>query len=127
MLKPLVMFAFEYAVASSLFAYLPFNGVMRCIASVIRKLTPSGRFYATWFENPDAANFAPIEHPDGAISYPDRAPYHYPFELMRHACSAVGATVDRVADSTNPRGESVLVITRGRSRATSVDPPRPGR
>ena len=103
---------FDFAVASSLFAHLPFNGVMRCIASVVRKLTPSGRFYATWFENPDAAEFAPIVHPDGGITYPDRAPYHYPFELVRQACTAVGASVERVADSTNPRGESVLVISR---------------
>ena len=85
---------------------------MRCIASVVRKLTPSGRFYATWFENPDAADFAPIVHPGGGITYPDRARYHYPFELVQQACTAVGATVDRVADSTNPRGESVLVIAR---------------
>jgi ABC-type polysaccharide/polyol phosphate transport system ATPase subunit/SAM-dependent methyltransferase len=112
---------FDFAVASSLFAYLPFNGVMRCIASVVRKLTPAGRFYATWLENPDAADFAPIVHPDGGISYPDRAPYHYPFELMRQACIAVGATVERVADSTNPRGESVLVISRRQPLGTLGD------
>ena len=43
-------------------------------------------------------------------------PYHYPFELVRQVCTAVGATVERVADSTNPRGESVLVITRRQQR-----------
>ncbi|MEO8260263.1 MAG: ATP-binding cassette domain-containing protein [Acidobacteriota bacterium] len=103
---------FDFAVASSLFIDLPFNGVMRCIASVVRKLTPAGRFYATWFENPDAADFAPIARADQALTYPDRPPYHYPFELLRQACTAVGATVERVADSTNPRGEAVLVICR---------------
>ena len=103
---------FDFAVASSLFAYLPFNGVARCIASVVRKLKPSGRFYATWFENPDAADFEPIVRPGGGMTYPDRQPYHYPFELVQQVCTAVGATVERVADSTNPRGESLLVITR---------------
>jgi energy-coupling factor transporter ATP-binding protein EcfA2 len=102
---------FDVAVASSLFACLPFNGVARCIASVVRKLKPSGRFYATWFENPDAADFEPIVRPDGGMTYSDRQPYHYPFDLVRQVCTAVGATVERVADSTNPRGESVLVIT----------------
>jgi ABC-type polysaccharide/polyol phosphate transport system ATPase subunit/SAM-dependent methyltransferase len=108
--------ALDMAVASSLFAYLPFNGVARCIASVVRKLKPSGRFYATWFENPDPANFDPIVHPNGVTTYPDREPYHYPFELIEQVCRAVGATVDRLGDSTHPRGESILVISRRADR-----------
>ena len=89
---------FDFAVASSLFAYVPFNAVARCIASVVRKLKPSGRFYATWFENPDAADFEPIVRPGGGMTYPDRQPYHYPFDLVQQVCTAVGATVERVAD-----------------------------
>jgi ABC-type polysaccharide/polyol phosphate transport system ATPase subunit/SAM-dependent methyltransferase len=103
---------FDFAVASSVFAYLPFNSVARCIAAVVRKLRPSGLFFATWFENPDLANFDPILHPSGVTTYPDREPYHYPFSLIADVCEAVGARVERVADSTNPRGESVLVIAR---------------
>jgi ABC-type polysaccharide/polyol phosphate transport system ATPase subunit/SAM-dependent methyltransferase len=104
--------AFDFALASSGFACWPFNDVARCIASVVRKLEPSGRFYATWFENPDPANFDPIVHPGGVTSHPDREPYHYPFRLIAAVCDAVGATVDRVDDLTHPRGESVLVISR---------------
>lgn len=102
---------FDVAIATSLFPVLPFNGVARSIATVIHKLKPNGRFYATWFENPDAASFEPIVHPDGVTTYPDRAPYHYPFDLIAQACSAVGATVERVSDSTHPGGESVLAIS----------------
>ena len=104
--------ALDVAVASPVFAYLPFNSVARCIASVVRKLKPSGRFYATWFENPDPANFDPIVRSTGVTTYPDREPYHYPFELVAQVCRAVGATVDRLEDSTHPRGESILVISR---------------
>ena len=104
--------ALDVAVASSVFACLPFNSVARCIASVVRKLKPSGRFYATWFENPDPASFEPIVHPNGVTTYPDREPYHYPFELVAQVCRAVGAAVDRLDDLTHPRGESILVISR---------------
>jgi ABC-type polysaccharide/polyol phosphate transport system ATPase subunit/SAM-dependent methyltransferase len=104
--------AFDFALASSGFACWPFNDVARCIASVVRKLGPRGRFYATWFDNPDPANFDPIVHPNGVTTHPDREPYHYPFGLIAAVCEAVGATVDRVNDSTHPRGESVLVISR---------------
>jgi len=103
---------FDFALADSLFAYLPFNNVARCIAGVVRALKPSGRFYTTWFENPDAANFEPISHANGVITYPDREPYHYPFSLVEVVCDAVGAKVERVDGSTHPRGESVLVISR---------------
>jgi ABC-type polysaccharide/polyol phosphate transport system ATPase subunit len=104
---------YDVAVAESLFASLPLNGVARCIASIVRSLNPSGRFYATWFENPDPASFEPVVRANGLVTYPDRAPYHYPFGLIQSVCSALGATVERVSDSGHPTGESVLVILRG--------------
>jgi ABC-type polysaccharide/polyol phosphate transport system ATPase subunit/SAM-dependent methyltransferase len=103
---------FDLALASSGFARWPFNDVARCIASVVRRLKPSGRFYAAWFENPDPASFDPIVHPNGVTTYPDREPYHYPFGLIAAVCEAVGATVHRIDDVTHPGGESVLVISR---------------
>ena len=108
--------AIDVAVANSLFVELPFNSVARCIVSVVRKLAPWGVFYATWFENPDPSDFDPIVRPSGVTTYSDRAPYHYPFEMIEQVCNAVGATVDRVDDSTHPRGESVMVISRRSDR-----------
>ena len=64
--------AFDFAIADAVFPFRPFNAVARCIASVVRRLEPSGRFYATWFENPDPANFEPIVQPNGVTSFPDR-------------------------------------------------------
>jgi len=107
-----IPYTFDFALADSLFAYLPFNSVARCIASVVRKLKPSGRFYSTWFENPDPASFDPIGRPCGVTTYSDREPYHYPFGLIVAVCEAVGARVERVTVSGHPRGESILVITR---------------
>ena len=103
---------FDFAIASSLFPYLSFNSLAMCIAGVIRKMNRSGKFFATCFENPDAANFDPVVHPGIGTTYSDRVPYHYPFELLAHACAAVGATAERVAGANHPRGESVLLITR---------------
>jgi len=103
---------FDFAIANSLFPALPFNGVARSIATIVPMLKPSGRFYATWFENPDAANFEPIERANGIVTYSDCAPYHYSFDLLREACRAVGATVARVSDVAHPRGESAVVISR---------------
>ena len=105
---------FDVAIADSLFPFRPFNTVARCIASVVRRLEPSGRFFATWFENHDPANFEPIVHPSGVTSFPDSEPYHYPLALVANVCDAVGATVDRVSSTGHPGGESLLVISRRR-------------
>ena len=104
----------ELAVADSLLPYRPFNTVARCIASVVRMLGPNGRFYATWFENPNPANFEPIVQPGGITTFPDTEPYHYPFALIANVCEAIGATVERAASTGHPGGESLLVISRQR-------------
>jgi ABC-type polysaccharide/polyol phosphate transport system ATPase subunit len=106
--------AFDVAIADFVFPLRPFNTVARSIASVVRRLEPSGRFYATWFENPDPASFEPIAQPGGVISFPDSEPYHYPFELVANVCQAVGATVERVPSAGHPGGASLLVISRRR-------------
>jgi ABC-type polysaccharide/polyol phosphate transport system ATPase subunit/SAM-dependent methyltransferase len=108
--------AFDFVIANSLFAYLPFNRIAMCIAGVVRTLAPSGRFYASWFENPDQTDFEPIARPGGGFTYPDRPPYHYPLELIVQACAAVGATVERVTHPPHPRGESVILIARRSDR-----------
>ncbi|HXW05581.1 MAG TPA: ABC transporter ATP-binding protein [Vicinamibacterales bacterium] len=102
---------FDFACAHSVFPRFPLNSVVRCIASVLRKLRPGGRFYATCYENPDPASFDPIARAPGVTTYPDRQPYHYPFELLASACAILGAEVERTA-VTDPGGEAVFVITR---------------
>ena len=104
--------AFDVAIADSVFPCRPFNAVARCIASVVRMLEPSGRFYATWFENPDPANFEPIVQTSGVTTFSDSEPYHYPFALIANVCEAVGARVERMPAAKHPRGESLLVISR---------------
>jgi ABC-type polysaccharide/polyol phosphate transport system ATPase subunit/SAM-dependent methyltransferase len=104
--------AFDYAIAGSLFARLSLNSVARCIAGVMRKLEPGGRFYATWYEQPDPARFEPIQR-DGLTTYPDAEPYHHPFGLIETICSTLGVRLVREEHCVpHPRGETVLVMTR---------------
>jgi SAM-dependent methyltransferase len=103
---------FTFAIANGFWSRLPLNGIARCVSSVLKKLAPGGRFYATWFENPDPANFEPMVHANGATTYPDMEPFHYSYDVLAGVCSALGAKVERVNDHTHPRGESVMLITR---------------
>jgi ABC-type polysaccharide/polyol phosphate transport system ATPase subunit len=103
---------FDLAIANSLFRRLSLNRIARCVASVTAKLKPGAPFFATWYDNPVPADLEPIARPDGLLSYPDGEPYHYPFVLLKALCESLGCSVERLDDSTHPRGESVLVITR---------------
>lgn len=103
---------FDLAIASSLFRRLSLNAVTRCLAGVVRKLAPGGRFYVTWADNPDPAAFEPIAQPDGTHTFSDREPFHYSFAVLAALAETIGARAERLDDASHPRGESVMVITR---------------
>ncbi len=102
---------FHFAIANSYFRRLPLNRVAQCIAAVMAKMNPGGRFYATWLDNPDPRSFRPIAHPSGLVSYPTAEPYHYSFAVLQHLCEALGYHAERLDDRSHPRGESVMVIS----------------
>jgi hypothetical protein len=103
---------FDLAIASSLFRRLALNSIARAIASVVHALTPTGRFFATFPENPDPVNFDRIVHPGGTATYSDREPFHYSFAMLAAMAEAVGGRAERVDERTHPRGETVMLITR---------------
>jgi hypothetical protein len=102
----------DLAIASSLFRRLSLNVIARCMAAVVKKLAPDGRFYATWIDNEDALDFEPFVHADGQVSYSDRDPFHYSFGMLASIAEIVGGHAERVSDTTHPRGEAVMVVTR---------------
>ena len=106
---------FDLAIANSLVRRLPLNSIARCFAAVLRTLAPHGRFFVTWPE-PGADPFAAHVQPDGASTASDREPYHYPFELLAEIARVAGGRAERLADTSHPRGESIMVIIRDRGR-----------
>jgi ABC-type polysaccharide/polyol phosphate transport system ATPase subunit/SAM-dependent methyltransferase len=102
---------FAFAIANGFWSRLSLNQIARCTASVLRSLEPGGRFYVSWRENPNAANFEPLVHAEGATTYPDMEPYHYSFSVLAGICDALGARAERVEDRTHPRGESLMLVT----------------
>jgi ABC-type polysaccharide/polyol phosphate transport system ATPase subunit/SAM-dependent methyltransferase len=110
----LVPATITFAVAEGFFSRLPLNRIARCVGAVLGRLAPGGRFYATWFDNPDAASFEPIDR-GGYLTYSDAEPYHYSFAVLQGICSALGARatpMEAEAGRAHPRGERVMVITR---------------
>lgn len=103
---------FDLAIASSLLRRLPLNGVARCFASVIRKLSPGGTFFVA-FAEPGADPFAPRVQADGTTTQGDRPPYHYDFGVLARLVEIAGGHAERLPDRSHPRGDSLIAIRRG--------------
>jgi ABC-type polysaccharide/polyol phosphate transport system ATPase subunit/SAM-dependent methyltransferase len=107
-----VPYRFDFAIANSLFARLSLNEIARVVVNVTRHLKPDGRFYATWFDNPDPLCLEAIARPGGLVTYPDAEPYHYAFAQLAAICQAAGVAAERLDDRSHPRGEAVMVMRR---------------
>jgi SAM-dependent methyltransferase len=69
---------FDCALAHSLFTHLPEPAIRLCLLKLRPVLVPGGRFFATFFEVPDAhPRGTPFLHPHGVRSHDDADPYHY--------------------------------------------------
>ena len=104
---------FDFAIAPSLFRRLTLNSIGRCVAGVLRKLKPGGRFFAAFAENTNPSCFEPVVAPDGTRTYSDREPFHYTHAMLAAIVESLGARVERVDARSHPRGDTVLMITRG--------------
>ena len=103
---------FDYALAQSVFTHLPWNTIMRCLTNMKLVLKPGGTFYATYFEDPDGSHRVSTitQLPGGRITYPDRDPYHYEFDVFVEMARRVGLTVTRIGSWNHPRNQYVMVF-----------------
>lgn len=101
---------FDFLLAQSLFTHLPLNSIMRCLVNAGRVLEPDGRFYATFFENPDKRNVDPIPQASTQSFY-DADPYHYDVETLESVCSGTGLALEVVGEWGHPRGQRMLLFT----------------
>jgi ABC-type polysaccharide/polyol phosphate transport system ATPase subunit/SAM-dependent methyltransferase len=103
---------FDIAISSLFLRRLSLNSIARCFASVIRRLSPGGRFYVTWTDVDPVDAFSSRQWPDGSTTWPDREPFHYTFDMLAGIVELTGGCAERLADDSHPRGERVMVITR---------------
>jgi len=108
---------FDFALAQSVFTHLPLNDIVRCLINMGQVLAEDGKFFATFFENPQGkANLEPILHPTvdtpNLFSYFDRDPYHYDLATFEWACQDTGLKVEYIGDWNHPRDQKMLLFTR---------------
>lgn len=104
---------FGWALAQSVFTHLPLNTIMRCLGEIERVLTPGGRFYATFFENPGPRlrldSFRPSTN---LVSFLDADPFFYDPDVFRWAVEGSRLNVELVGDWGHPRNQQMLLFTK---------------
>lgn len=104
---------FDFAIAVSVFTHLFMNNIVRCLVEVNRVLAPGGKFYATFFQSPNAAHLNPILHSPGKIiTYYDHDPFHYAFSEMQNMAEIVKLEVKIVEEWSHPRDQRMLCFTK---------------
>lgn len=104
---------FDYALAQSVFTHLTVNSILRCVMSIEPVLNPGGRFFATFYENPDGKrNLDPVEQKPGLLTHFDRDFFHYDFATFEWVASGTSLTVEHLGGWNNPRNQKMLVFTK---------------
>jgi SAM-dependent methyltransferase len=106
---------FDYALAQSVFTHLPLNSILMCIMNMDKVLISGGRFYATFFENPEGKfNLDPVMHSrlDGPSfeTYFDNDPYHYDFGIFKWSSEETNLRAESVGEWSHPRGQRMAVF-----------------
>lgn len=101
---------FSHALAQSVFTHVPVDAVEKCVANVDRVLEPGGRFYATFNEADEESEVPADPSKDPFYKEPT---FHYPFDVFREAREGTGLGVDYIGDWGHPRGQAMMVFTKG--------------
>lgn len=106
---------FDVAVAQSVWTHISLNLVRRCLYGVEQVLAPGGRFYATFFPNPDGGHHTqPVAQPAGFLTNYDRDPFHYDLDTLRWITDGTSLELENLGDWQHPRGQHMLRFTRRR-------------
>jgi cyclopropane fatty-acyl-phospholipid synthase-like methyltransferase len=105
---------FDTMLAQSVFTHLPWNVILRCLVNVEKTLAPEGQFFATFFEasEPRHRIEAITQEPGRIVTYPDRNPYHYEFDVFAEMARRVGLRARYIGDWDHPRNQKMMVFTK---------------
>lgn len=104
---------FQWALAQSVFTHLPLNAIMRCLAEIEQALEPSGRFYATFFENPGRRlSTVDIQETDGIVTHLDRDPFYYDPDIFRRCVEGSTLRCELLGDWQHPRNQQMVLFTK---------------
>jgi SAM-dependent methyltransferase len=106
---------FDFAIAQSVFTHIPLNDIIVCLMNIEKVLAPGGKFFATFFENPQGKhNLEPISYSVDNLDFLtffNQNPYHYDFATFEWICSGTKLKAEYIGDWGHPRNQRMLQFT----------------
>lgn len=103
---------FDFALAVSVFTHLPMNHILRSMKEVRNVLSPSGKFFASFFEAPHPGHISQLTHnPGETTTNLDSDPYHYSFDELNMLAKFAGLQATFIGDWSHPRAQKMLMFT----------------
>jgi SAM-dependent methyltransferase len=104
---------FDFALAQSVFTHLTVNSIVRCLMQMERVLVPGGRFFATYWENPDGKfNLDPVRQSEHKVTHFDRDAFHYDLGTFRWICDGTSLSIEDLGEWGHPQRQKMLLFTK---------------
>lgn len=98
----------DYAIAFGVFTHLPQDHLSRALVNISKRLPHLRALLFTVFLAPDAIFATALRQPDGVVTHPDRAPWHFRGPDVLALCTRAGLTAEHRPDRL-PRGQVLFV------------------
>jgi len=104
----------DFAIAFAVFTHLPLDRLGHALGRIRARFPLLRRLLFTVFLVPDTAVAAgPVRQPDGVVTHPARAPYHFLADDVLALCGAAGFSAEQRPDRL-PRGQVLFLATPAR-------------
>lgn len=104
----------DLAIAQSVFTHLPLNHLRRCLHKLAGGMRSGGRFFVTYFDCPQGADFYErfVQQPAGVVTHDARDPYHYRTADLEWAIDGSPWRLELIGDWGHPRGQQICTYVR---------------
>ncbi len=100
----------DIAIAQSVFTHLPLDAFGTCLAALAPRMSPGGRFFATFFVAPEGAG-ATRHEPGGAVTYPDADPFHFTVDAILEQGRTSQWSPEWIGGWNHPRDQQMCMLT----------------
>ena len=102
----------DFVILPSVFQHLSLNLIARTMAMLGIHVSHPCRVFATHFDATGMDIFVPTPRANGLTTFPEHPPFQSSFEQLSALAATLSLQTARVADSTHPDGESVILLMR---------------
>lgn len=101
---------FDFMIAQSVFTHINLNDIQLCLYKASKVLKPTGKFFATFFEDDDYHIDETIRWENGIITASDSDIFHYRFDILKFIAGQFGLDAEYIGEWNHPRLQRMILF-----------------